>query len=172
MPVAAAIVAGTIGGLVASWAMTRFHVALYGGGVTGVEEPQSHRPVDGGLNDPATKLADEIAIAVTDVPLTYDEKRVAGPLVHYAFGAGMGATYGLLSRTWPEVQRGSGVPFGIGVWAVADEIALPLLGLAHGPRAYPFAIHAEMLAAHVVFGYTTHVATRQALRLLDGSRAG
>ena len=26
--------------------MTQFHTLLYGGGVTGAHEPQSHRPVD------------------------------------------------------------------------------------------------------------------------------
>lgn len=159
------LAAGIVGGLVASWVMTRFHVALYGGGVTGAEEPQSHRPVDGGRNDPATKLADEVTTAVTSAPLTRDEKQIAGPVVHYLFGASMGALYGTLSHAWPVVAVGAGVPFGLGVWLLADEIALPALGLAHGPRAYPFSTHAEMLAAHVVFGLATHVATGQVLRI-------
>lgn len=159
------VAAGVLGGLAASWVMTRFHVALYGGGVTGVEEPQSHRPVDGGRHDPATKAADVAVTAMTSAPLSEREKRIAGPVVHYLFGASMGAIYGALAHAWPEATRGAGVPYGLGVWLLADEVALPALGLAHGPRAYAFTTHAEMLAAHVVFGVTTHVATRQVLHL-------
>ena len=159
------VAAGLVGGLAASWVMTRFHVALYGGGLTGVEEPQSHRPVDGGRHDPATKMADVAVTAVTSAPLTQAEKRVAGPVVHYLFGASMGALYGGLAHAWPAATAGAGVPFGVGVWLLADEIALPALGLAEGPQAYPFSTHAEMLAAHVVFGLTTHAVTRQVLQL-------
>lgn len=158
------VAAGIVGGLAASWVMTRFHVALYGGGVTGIEEPQSHRPVDGGHHDPTTKAADVAVSAVTSSPLTPAEKRVAGPVMHYLFGAGMGALYGGLAHVWPAARAGAGVPFGLGVWLVADEVALPALGLAEGPRAYPFSTHAEMLAAHVVFGLTTHAVTRQVLQ--------
>jgi len=158
------VAAGIVGGLAASWLMTRFHVALYGGGVTGVEEPQSHRPVDGGRHDPTTKAADVAVTAVTSAPLTQEEKRVAGPVVHYLFGASMGALYGGLAHVWPAASAGAGVPFGLGVWLLADEIALPALGLAEGPGAYPFSTHAEMLAAHAVFGLATHVTTRQVLQ--------
>ena len=160
------VLAGVAGGLVGSWAMTRFHVALYGGGVTGVEEPQSHRPIEGGRHDPTTKAAEIAVWPVTERPLTPREKQLGGPVMHYLFGAGMGAVYGLLSSVWPGVRRGAGVPFGVAVWAVADEVALPLLGLAHPPQAYPLRTHAEMLAAHVVFGYTTHdTASRLTARL-------
>lgn len=155
------VAAGVIGGLVGAFVMTRFHVALYGRGVTGVTEPQSHRPVDGGRHDPTTKAAEAIVTTVADRRLTHRQKKVAGPVVHYLFGASVGAAYGALSHAWPDVQRGQGVPYGLAVWVLADEVALPILGLAHGPSAYPFSTHAEMLAAHVVFGYTTHHATRQ-----------
>ncbi|BCS31849.1 hypothetical protein TBR22_A10520 [Luteitalea sp. TBR-22] len=153
-----AALTGALGGIVGAWVMTRFHVALYGRGVTGTREPQSHRPVDGGRHDPATKAADEVVTALTSAPLDEREKRAAGPIVHYAFGASAGALYGVLAHRWPTVAGGWGVPYGLAVWLVADETALPLLGLADGPRAYPWTTHAEMLAAHAVFGSATHVA--------------
>lgn len=155
---AGAALAGAAGGIVGAWVMTQFHVALYGRGVTGAREPQSHRPVDGGRHDPATKAADEVVTALTSTPLDDHEKRVAGPLVHYLFGATTGALYGVLAHRWPVVATGWGVPYGLAVWLVADEIALPVLGLSHGPGAYPWTTHAEMVAAHTVFGSTTHVA--------------
>lgn len=161
---ARAALAGAAGGVVGAWVMTQFHVALYGRGVTGTREPQSHRPVDGGRHDPATKAADQVVTTITSAPLDEPEKKVAGPVVHYAFGAATGALYGLLAHRWPVVASGWGVPYGLTVWLMADEIVLPVLGLAHGPRAYPWTTHAEMFAAHVVFGSTTHAAASELRR--------
>lgn len=151
------LAAGALGGLVGSWVMTQFHVALYGRGVTDTREPQSHRPVSA-QDDATTKAADVIARTTTQRRLSRREKQVGGPAVHYAFGASTGALYGLLSAYTPAVRRGAGIPFGIAVWLVADEIMLPLLRLAKGPRAYPAAVHGEMLAAHIVFGLATDAA--------------
>jgi putative membrane protein len=151
------LAAGVLGGLVGSWIMTQFHVAIYGRGVTDTREPQSHRPVSA-QDDATTKTADVIARVTTQRQLSRREKQIGGPAVHYAFGASAGALYGLLSAHTPAVQRGAGVPFGIAVWLVADEVMLPLLRLAKGPRAYPAAVHLEMLAAHIVFGLATDTA--------------
>lgn len=169
--VSRALVAGVIGGLAGAWAMTQFHVALYGGGATGLREPQSHRVVDGG-HDPTSKAADQAAALVGNTPLTAAEQQVAAPAVHYAFGASMGAVYGAAAGMWPGASRGAGLPFGAAVWLVADEAALPALGLARGPRAYPLATHLEMLAAHLVFGCTTHMTMRAVLRLWSTEGGG
>lgn len=155
-----ALLAGAIGGLIGSWAMTQFHVALYGRGVTDTREPQSHRPVAGSRDalpdDAATRAADITARALTEENLDRRGKRAGALLVHYAFGTVAGALYGLIGELKPGLRRGAGVPFGGVVWAGADEVLLPIAQLAHGPRAYPLSVHAEMLAAHVVYGWTTH----------------
>src|SRR5687768_6909683 len=89
-------VAGAAAGLVASWIMTRFHVALSGRGVTGSETPQSNKPVEGG-DDAAMKAADEAARLALDRSLSRREKtEVGGPAAHYVFGAAAGAMYGML----------------------------------------------------------------------------
>ena len=133
--------------------------ALYGRGVADTREPQSHRPVDG-TDDAATKAADVVAHALAGRRLNRREKQIGAPIVHYAFGASMGALYGLLYALRPDAARQSGLLFGSLVWLGADEIALPLAGLADGPRAYPAAVHTEMLGAHLVYGYTTDVVMR------------
>ncbi len=138
--------------------MTQFHVLLYGRGVTGTREPQSHRPVDGD-DDAATKAADIIARETIGQGLTRREKRLAGPAVHYVFSAFVGAIYGAAIEIAPAARLGRGTAFGVLVWVVADEVALPLLRLAKGPSAYPLSTHAEMLAAHLVFGWTTDAVT-------------
>jgi uncharacterized membrane protein YagU involved in acid resistance len=126
------LAAGVLGGLVGSWIMTQFHVAIYGRGVTDTREPQSHRPVSA-QDDATTKTADVIARVTTQRQLSRREKQIGGPAVHYAFGASAGALYGLLSAHTPAVQRGAGVPFGIAVWLVADEVMLPLLDSRRDP---------------------------------------
>jgi hypothetical protein len=109
-----------------------------------------------GDDDAATLTADAVAQAATGRSLGEAGKRVGGPLVHYAFGTSVGMLYGAALAGVPALRRGYGVAFGVLVWAVADETLLPVLGLARGPRAYPAAVHLEMLAAHVVFGIVTH----------------
>jgi len=59
-----------------------------------------------------------------------------------------------------------GVPFGAAFWMVVDEGALPLLGLAKGPNAYPVSTHAYALASHLVFGLTAEVVRSSVRRAL------
>ena len=160
-------VAGVVAGVVASWVMTRFQVALSGRGLTGSENPQSNKPVDGatgsssgvsspheGRDDAAMKAADVTAQATLGRPLGREEKtEVGGPLAHYAFGASAGAFYGMLRET--EHAPG-GAAFGAELWAVADQLGLPIAGLSPWPlKAYPASTNVQHLAAHVVYGLTT-----------------
>lgn len=92
---------------------------------------------------------------------THEELRVAAPLMHYLFGAAMGAIYGASADGQHSVSRGAG--FGIAVWILADEIAMPTLGLSDSTVDRPFEMHMQSLAAHLVFGITTEMA-RQSIR--------
>ena len=60
----------------------------------------------------------------------------------------------------------AGIPFGAAFWMVVDEGALPLLGLAKGPTAYPSSTHAYALASHLVFGLTAEVVRSSVRRAL------
>ena len=151
------LAAGAIAGAAGAWAMTQLHVSLYGRGVTGSREPQSHRPVDQPDQDAAMKAAAQV-VSLADYTLTQRQKRQGAVIVHYIFGASLGALYGAIAARWPRARWGAGLPFGALVWAIADEAALPALGLAHGPAAYPTSVHAEMLAAHLLFGSATDAA--------------
>jgi hypothetical protein len=148
-----AAVAGATAGLVASWVMTRFHVALSGRGVTGSETPQSNKPVEG-RDDAAMKAADEAAKLALDRPLTRTEKtEVGGPAAHYVFGAAAGAMYGMLRET--EHAPG-GAAFGAELWAIADQFGLPMAGLSPWPlTTYPATTNAQHFAAHIVYGVST-----------------
>jgi hypothetical protein len=93
--------------------------------------------------------------------LTRQELRVAAPLLHYLFGAAMGALYGAYSGRRPSYTAGAA--FGTTVWLAADEIAMPLLGLSQSTARRPLEMHAQAFVAHLVFGAATEV-TRRSLQ--------
>ena len=75
----------------------------------------------------------------------------------------MKATCGRVS---PEVTAGAGLPFGTAFWLVADETAVPLLGLAKGPTEYPVSTHVYALASHLVYGLTAELVRRVVCNML------
>ena len=170
------LAAGLVGGLVASWTMNRFQdvwsklaeefgqskeqsSARDGGG----ESQQAQGGDEEQTDDATVKAASAISEGVFDHKLTKSEKKVAGPAVHYAFGTSVGGLYGAVAELAPEVTAGAGLPFGAAFWLVADETAVPLLGLSKGPTEYPIGTHAYALASHFVYGLTAE-AVRRAVR--------
>ena len=75
------LLAGALGGLTASFAMSEFYSLVLG--VEGNSEP--------GKEDSTVKAASAISEIVFHHGLTPDQKTIAGPAVHYAFGMTMGA---------------------------------------------------------------------------------
>ena len=171
------LVAGLIGGLVASWTMNKFQAA-WSKAAEGFEKPhgaQSLQPSEGddgeqpseenkkNQDDATVKAARVIAQGVFGHELKESEKEVAGAAVHYAFGTMTGGFYGAVAEFVPEVTVGVGLPFGVTFWIVADETAVPLLGLSKPPTEYPVSTHVYALASHLVYGLTAEV-VRRAMR--------
>ncbi|MFN2452708.1 MAG: DUF1440 domain-containing protein [Pyrinomonadaceae bacterium] len=75
-----------------------------------------------------------------------------------AMGATSGAIYGVTAELVPVVTVGAGIPFGAAVWLIADDAAVPALGLSKSPTEYPLSTHAYALASHFVYGLTTDIA--------------
>ena len=161
------LVAGVVGGVVASWTMDRFQYWWLSFGKGG-ELPLQQTPSEAGnQEEPATvKTASVISEGVFGHSLTVREKEIAGPIVHYAVGTTAGAVYGLAAEYEPDVTTLAGVPFGAAFWMLVDEGALSLLGLTKGPTAYPISTHAYALASHVVFGLTAEVVRSSVRRAL------
>ena len=161
------LIAGVVGGLVASWAMDRFQywwLSFGGGDELQLQQTPSE---EGNQEEPATvKTASAISEGVFGHSLTAREKEIAGPIVHYAVGTSAGAVYGVAAEYEPKVTTLAGIPFGAAFWMVVDEGALPLLGLAKGPNAYPISTHAYALASHLVFGLTAEVVRSTVRRAL------
>ncbi len=159
------VLAGLAGGLAAAGVM---NLAQRGMGAIASEKghgAQSAQP-DEDQEDAAMKTAEAVSETVTGDKLTREQKHVGGVLVHYAFGAAMGALYGALAEVAPKATLGRGAPFGAGVWVGADEVALPALGLSKGPMDYPASTHAQALTAHLVYGLTMDACYRLLRRAL------
>lgn len=169
------LVAGLAGGLVASWTMNQFQAAWtrIAEGMEKAHGAQSLQPADGSRqeqgqdtteqDDATVETAKAISEKVFGHELQESEKKPAGAAVHYAFGTISGGLYGALAEVTPQVTTAAGVPFGATFWLLADEVAVPLLGLSKGPTEYPPSTHAYALASHLVYGVTAEM-SRRALR--------
>jgi uncharacterized membrane protein YagU involved in acid resistance len=108
-------------------------------------------------DDATMKTAEKVSEVVFRRPLSKQEKKSAGPVVHYLFGGMMGALYGAAVEWDPQLRLGLGAPFGMALFAVADEAIVPALGLSKAPTEYPVSKHAYAAASHAVYGVTTEV---------------
>lgn len=165
---------GLVGGLAATWVMTRFQEAvppdafalLLGEREAGGSEDGSQSD-EGGESEEAApstvRVARVISDAILDQPIPEEHEQTAGQVVHYAFGATMATFYGVLGELRPEVTRGFGLPFGAALWLGADEVGVSASGLAGPPWEHPPSTHLYGLAAHLVYGLTLE-GVRRALR--------
>ena len=171
------LLAGAVGGLLASWAMNQSHALWRKIGVAlGVTSDAGEQDRQGGSKEevhlPSSDDATANAATVISRRLfhhepTRRERHLGGALVHYTFGAATGALYGSLGEVFPSVRVGKGTPYGAAVWLLSDEIMVPLLGLSKPPTAFPPAAHIAALASHLVYGLTLELA-RGSLRRSPG----
>jgi hypothetical protein len=172
------MIAGLAGGLLASWTMNQFQAAWtrMAEGSEKSHGAQSMKPSDGsqGEQDQDTQEQDDATVETAKVisrevfghELQESEKHPAGAAVHYAFGTLSGGLYGALAEVTPQVTTAAGLPFGAGFWLLADEISVPLLGLAKGPTEYPVSTHVYALASHLVYGVTAELGRRAVRQVL------
>jgi hypothetical protein len=168
------IIAGAIGGLIGTWAMSEAQrgwtravgdeVPASAGGKHDARDWQE-RSEDQNSNEIAAQV---VARYLLGRRLTQDELRFAAPLMHYSFGAVVGALYGAYAERGRRARSGAG--FGIVVWLAADEIAMPLLGLSAPTSRRPFEMHMQSLAAHLVYGAATESARRAVRTQLEDAR--
>ena len=143
--------AGLLGGLLAAGAMSLMHTVLADGDPGGgASTPQ---------DDPTVKVA-AAATRLVGYRLGAAERAPAGSVVHYAFGAVVGAVYGAAAEIAPIVSRAFGLPFGAAVWLGAHVVTVPALGLAESPARQPAAKEAEEFGLHLAYGAITELVRR------------
>jgi hypothetical protein len=162
--VAKGVLAGMIGGLAGALAMNEFQAVSQG--VSKAWKRSAHQPEkaqsqgDSQEDDATMKTADRLAMLFTHRPLTKEQKQKAGPVVHYVYGALMGAAYGAMAEMSPLATKGIGTAYGTAVWLGGDEIGVPALGLSKPPTEYPLSVHANSLASHIVYGASLDLVRR------------
>jgi putative membrane protein len=160
------LLAGLVGGLVASWTMNQFQTLWSKASERWQEKSkqQQEEQSQAESEDATMRAADKLIRNLLDHPLSKDQKKTVGPVVHYAFGSVMGAVYGVAAELFPEIAtRGFGTGFGTALFAVADEIAVPALGLSGKPTEAPLSSHVYGPVSH--YGATTEGVRRAAMGL-------
>jgi putative membrane protein len=105
-------------------------------------------------------VAQTIARTAIGRPLEGRELQVAASAVHYAFGAVIGGLYGVLAERFRAARALAGAGYGSAVWAAADEVAMPALGLSEPTPNQSFERHLHSFAAHIVYGVATELVRR------------
>lgn len=164
------MLAGAIGGLVASWVMNVFmeeagpKVQEFASKLdhSAQQQQQQSSSPDGEPKEDATmKAADGVVRVVTGGRhLSLEGKKKGGPIVHYAFGGLMGALYGLASEFSPMTTAGFGTAFAGALFAGADLWAVPALHLSGSNGDAPVSSLATPFGAHMVYGVATESVRR------------
>jgi putative membrane protein len=167
------LTAGAIGGLFGSWMMNQYQAAKEKVSESWEEnnprksssqQQQQSQGAESGSEsedeDATMKTAELISEKVLHRKLTHEEKKKAGPVVHYAYGAIVGGIYGAAAEIVPAVKKGGGTLYGSAVFLGGDEIGTWKLGLSQSPVMYPLSVHANALASHLVYGLSTELGRR------------
>ena len=153
------IVAGVAAGLAAAFVMNRFQ-SLW----TALAKPKS----DGEGGDPSTlKAADHVSRTLSGQPVPEPARKLASSATHYIVGAVLGGVYGAAAEFFPGVTGGLGVRYGGAAWLAADEMIVPLLGLAPPPTETKLATHAYGFVSHAVFGIALEASRRAMATVLS-----
>jgi uncharacterized membrane protein YagU involved in acid resistance len=154
------LVAGLVGGLVGTIVMTEFQNA-WSKTAQAMQNGNHAREQEQQESENATmKAAGKIAY-IGGRELSREQKKKAGMVVHYSFGTLQGAMYGAMT----ELTRTPGgflpgLLFGAALFGLADEVAVPALGLSGKPSESPLSTHLYAAAAHCVYGMATEFARR------------
>jgi putative membrane protein len=154
--VVTAIATGLVAGAIGSFVMTQFQSLLhkaFSERTRGFRNPKNLPEVE------TTPAPERVAEIVNEdllgrEPISADERKVAGQMIHYAFGSTMGAAYGGLVSVSGMNRPGSGVLFGVALWAIADEMLVPALKLSEPSTRYPIKTHLYALSSHLIYGLT------------------
>jgi uncharacterized membrane protein YagU involved in acid resistance len=136
------LLAGALGGLVASFAMSEFYSLL----------PRDEQYSQPDKEDSTVRAASAVSRTLFHHELTPDQKKIGGSVVHYAFGTTIAALYGVLVEFRESTRFGWGLPFGAAIWLGAHVITVPALGLSEPVTRGAHSAEAAEFAAHLVYG--------------------
>lgn len=150
---------GAAGGLAGALAMNITQtLARRALAASGEPQPRSQRSEQNEPKDRADNPTQRAWRAITR-----DNHQLGAALIHFLFGAAVGAVYGTAAAYDRRVQTGAGVPFGAAVWLIANEAGLQITGLSRPAGHYSPGTHVFALLSHAVYGAVTDRAVRISL---------
>jgi uncharacterized membrane protein YagU involved in acid resistance len=154
-------VRGAVAGGVATWLMDLVTTGIYA-----VQPPEVTAREQAAQANGRSSVANLVDRVEAEVGMSIPKERrpAVEQVVHYALGVVPGAIYGVVRRWIPFARLGSGLAYGVAVFALNDEYLNTALGLAGPARAYPIETHVRGFAGHAVMG----VATESGIQLLGG----
>jgi len=102
--------------------------------------------------DSTVKTASAVSQGIFHHELTPQQKKIAGPAVHYGFGASIATFYGATVEILPVLRTGWGMPFGVAVWLGAHVMTVPALGLSEPVTRSTPRREAVEFGGHLVYG--------------------
>jgi hypothetical protein len=152
---------GALAGAAATWAMDQVTTVMLA-----VQAPEVTKQENAAQANGQSSVANLVNRVEAETGLIVPKARrpIVEMATHYALGIVPGALYGILRRWIPFARAGSGLFYGLGIFAANDEYLNTKLGLASPPSAYPPETHLRGLAGHAVLG----VATETGIQLLGG----
>lgn len=179
------MILGAIAGAVGVWAMDRIGWYMYNhedrdaraqelqGRVGGDDVEYSAAEKEALAEDPQTRAGKDVAHAIvektahlTGLNVSTHQPSKAGIVTHFVLGILPGAVHAVVRRKVPAMGAAGGALYGFTLFVLNDEIAAPLLGIASGPRKYPWQGHVRGVVEHVTLGIVTELV----LRLFDRAR--
>ena len=151
---------GAVGGLAAA--------ALMGSSYKLIAKASHATPSSG--EDATEKVANAVVSNVAGHGLRKSQTQAGGQIVHYTFGASMGALYGFLAETLPIATLGAGTLFGTALYIGAHAVTVPALGLAESPLQHRPIQEAPEFGAHLVYGLTLDAMRRLLARWSSSQR--
>jgi uncharacterized membrane protein YagU involved in acid resistance len=115
-------------------------------------EPSAEQPQDPWEQaPPPAKIARRIAEGVFRQEVSAERIPLLTNAMHWGYGTGWGAVYGLGQGSLHAPAAGSGLVFGTGVWLMSYVQLVPM-GLYEPPWKYPATDLATELGYHLVYG--------------------
>jgi putative membrane protein len=154
------LIVGAISGLAGTVLMTQFQHAW--NKISERIHPSTAdetKPAKEQKEDSTMKAAGKIS-EESGHPLSREERKKAGPWVHYAFGTSVGAVFGLAAEAEPDSARRinpvfAGAAYGAIVFLAAHEIAVPALKLSSNPLKEPIQDQIAEFVSHLIYGIGT-----------------
>ena len=152
---------GALAGAAATWLMDLVTTGLYEAQPAEVTKAEEAGRPNG--RSSVANMVDRIELE-TGLTVPAARRPAVENAIHYALGIVPGAIYGVARRWVPFARLGSGLAFGLALFALNDEYLNTKLGFAGPFDAYPPEAHLRGLAGHAVLG----VGTETGIQLLGG----